>query len=262
MSHVTRTKTDEAPCHFLRLPAELRIMIYELAQPEMRLCYYNPWQNLFSEREQFSQPSITRVNKQIRSESLSIFYGTNTFTLACTAANRELYSPWSYPPWRELRSHNNWQLEEYRWGWITSNRDHLHKIRHIRVNNLDYPWIERYVPGMAYTCEWPPRDPSGMWDLDIQMVKPETKVALASPPWCQTTLVEDSLKGQALEECLYKLLREAVEGVNPSGLVERPGTWFWLALHVVSVLYKSLHLSNLKMIISIGASGPYNELYW
>jgi len=77
----TDTTTDEAPCRFLRLPAELRIMIYEYAlQSEANLCPYYPSTNTCFGR--IIEPNSTRVNKQIRSETLPVFYGTSTFILA------------------------------------------------------------------------------------------------------------------------------------------------------------------------------------
>lgn len=52
---------------FLKLPAEVRNMIYRNVLVKKRYCYF-----LF-------QPPITLVNKQIRSESLPVLYGNNKF---------------------------------------------------------------------------------------------------------------------------------------------------------------------------------------
>ena len=52
---------------FLKLPAEIRNMIYWNALVKKRYCYF------------FFQPPLTLVNKQIRSESLPLLYGNSEF---------------------------------------------------------------------------------------------------------------------------------------------------------------------------------------
>ncbi|KAK4893562.1 hypothetical protein LTR27_008029 [Elasticomyces elasticus] len=70
------------PCPLLELAAELRNQIFALAvvEPEP--------QHLFlldsasgGLRASFQQPALARVNRQIRSETLPIFYGQNVFRL-------------------------------------------------------------------------------------------------------------------------------------------------------------------------------------
>lgn len=54
---------------FLKLPAEVRNMIYHNVLVKKRYCHF------------FFQPPITLANKQIRSESLPLLYGNNKFIL-------------------------------------------------------------------------------------------------------------------------------------------------------------------------------------
>ncbi|KAK5714263.1 hypothetical protein LTR17_017269 [Elasticomyces elasticus] len=70
------------PCPLLDLAAELRNQIFALAvvEPEP--------QHLFrlesaadGLKASFQQPALARVNRQIRSETLPIFYGQNVFRL-------------------------------------------------------------------------------------------------------------------------------------------------------------------------------------
>ncbi|KAK3648898.1 hypothetical protein LTR56_003816 [Elasticomyces elasticus] len=70
------------PCPLLELPAELRNQIFALAVVETEP------QHLFTLsvaacgfKASFHQPALTRVNRQIRSEALSIFYGQSVFRI-------------------------------------------------------------------------------------------------------------------------------------------------------------------------------------
>lgn len=63
----TTTTPDEGPCFLLRLPTELRFVIYKFA---------------LSEDDYFGrEPDLTRVNKEITAKAPPIFYNTSTFTL-------------------------------------------------------------------------------------------------------------------------------------------------------------------------------------
>lgn len=75
------------------------------------LAWYNPnfWIQTRNQEAattfHFFQPNITRVNKQIRSETLSIFYGANTFVfLGSNYPSNRLHVPWPKVLWMWLRS--------------------------------------------------------------------------------------------------------------------------------------------------------------
>ncbi|KAJ9627652.1 hypothetical protein H2203_002864 [Taxawa tesnikishii (nom. ined.)] len=67
---------DSAPFSFLDLPGELRNRIHKLvvAQDTTSICAYLPVP------EFASQPAWTNTNRQIRNESLGMFYSSNGFT--------------------------------------------------------------------------------------------------------------------------------------------------------------------------------------
>ncbi|KAK5124760.1 hypothetical protein LTR85_001473 [Meristemomyces frigidus] len=69
--HIVTTTTNDAKCHLLLLPAELRNCIYELA---ITAC-------TFIWMKDARQPALTRTCRQIRGESLPIFYECNTFRI-------------------------------------------------------------------------------------------------------------------------------------------------------------------------------------
>jgi len=82
----TDTTIDDLTSYILRLPAELRISIYEYALQEPELYLQNwistgraPVEKAILDRKRGAKPCITRVNKQVRAETLPIFYSINTF---------------------------------------------------------------------------------------------------------------------------------------------------------------------------------------
>ncbi|KAK3636938.1 hypothetical protein LTR56_012598 [Elasticomyces elasticus] len=68
----------DTTCHLMRLPAELRNSIYELVI--VRPFAITIGSNMGGSKDKDGQlPAITRTNRQIRNEALSIFLGANTF---------------------------------------------------------------------------------------------------------------------------------------------------------------------------------------
>ncbi|KAK4899701.1 hypothetical protein LTR27_002967 [Elasticomyces elasticus] len=68
----------DTTCHLMRLPAELRNSIYELVI--VRPFAITIGSNMGGSKDKRGQlPAITRTNRQIRNEALSIFLGANTF---------------------------------------------------------------------------------------------------------------------------------------------------------------------------------------
>ena len=63
-------------CYLLELPAELRDYIYELALVNESNIVIDPWDN-----PKAAQPSLTRVNRKIRDETLPMFYAKNSFEI-------------------------------------------------------------------------------------------------------------------------------------------------------------------------------------
>lgn len=69
-------KTERKTC-FLDLSAELRNSIYELALLED--AFFNNPNAFTSRRYKITEPALLRVCRQVRDESLHVFYGANTF---------------------------------------------------------------------------------------------------------------------------------------------------------------------------------------
>ena len=70
-SHADGPQPDQ-PKGLMRLPPELRVKIYELVLPRSTTRY-------FDEDDYATQPELTRVCRQIRNESLLLFYNNNSF---------------------------------------------------------------------------------------------------------------------------------------------------------------------------------------
>ena len=76
MKTISETTTGHAaPFRLLELPAEIRNYIYELALVEDSPIVIDP----ALKKAQASQPPLIRVSRQIRQETLSLFYSKNTF---------------------------------------------------------------------------------------------------------------------------------------------------------------------------------------
>ncbi|KAG8159955.1 hypothetical protein KVR01_010592 [Diaporthe batatas] len=73
---------------FLKLPPEIRNKIYWNALVKNHDCHF------------FFQPPLTRVNKQIRSESLPVLYGNNKFSV-CLFEGFLSDFPWKFPELRK-----------------------------------------------------------------------------------------------------------------------------------------------------------------
>lgn len=79
----TRSQTSKpvtGESRLLSLPAELRNRIYELALPTL-LCVESEEEFEAANLDMPQQPSLTRVNRQIRDESLQLYYGLLTVRL-------------------------------------------------------------------------------------------------------------------------------------------------------------------------------------
>ena len=75
--------TGSEPCYFAELPAELKNTIYQtilVDRYEIQIKVEEAWNSA-------KQPPLTRVSRQIRSETLPIFYGSNRFSFEVSAAN-------------------------------------------------------------------------------------------------------------------------------------------------------------------------------
>lgn len=94
-------------CHFLGLPVELRKHIYELYFDQQRTVE-NPatWDGVGCGPWHDKQPPITRVNRQIRHESLPTFYAHCSFFVwgICSPCAPEYASGWMLP--NEVEHHS------------------------------------------------------------------------------------------------------------------------------------------------------------
>ncbi|KAI6833488.1 hypothetical protein KC340_g2865 [Hortaea werneckii] len=113
-------------CLLLELPPELRDLIYEHTFPSespsnQRVTFkLDPYQR--DTLTQAVQPSLLRTNRQIRQESLGIFYRSQTFILHCEGSKAD-----------DARK------------WLVSNEPHLRKIRQIEL------WIRYTTPANRFT---------------------------------------------------------------------------------------------------------------
>jgi len=150
MDWTFRPKTPR--CYLLELPAELRDAIYEFALTSSKATVtfrLDPWQR--DTYSQALQPPLTRVSRQLRQETLPVYYGSNTFVLhtegsKCDDARQWLHSNERYlglakyvEIWVRYVSLINdraggqgalkvgmkrdvvnkcWEVED-RWGWVT-----------------------------------------------------------------------------------------------------------------------------------------------
>lgn len=78
-------------CHLLKLPAELRNYIYELAIVQPSGIVIGPWRKLPPSKEPQKQPALTRTCRQVRSEALPIFYGKNVLELEIASITLRSY---------------------------------------------------------------------------------------------------------------------------------------------------------------------------
>ena len=87
---------QEAKCSLMTLPPELRNPIYEFAL--VTNTSIDPYHNTATtERRKVSaQPPLTRVDRTVRQEALSVFYGKNKFELCmvCSKSSPESARHW------------------------------------------------------------------------------------------------------------------------------------------------------------------------
>lgn len=97
----------------LQLPAELRTYIFELAVlSEKTLVTFCLDAYQKDTLQEATQPALTRVSKQLRSESLLLFYKCNTFVLHTEGAKAEQGHQWARctePYLTELTRIDIWQ---------------------------------------------------------------------------------------------------------------------------------------------------------
>jgi hypothetical protein len=74
---LTSSHNHEKRLSFLSLPPEIRNEIYSLSVPSNRTFVIGPWRP----NTQRMQPPLTRVCKQMRSETLPMFVARNTFRI-------------------------------------------------------------------------------------------------------------------------------------------------------------------------------------
>ena len=88
--------TKRTRCHLLELPAELRTYIFELALiSDKTLVTFHLDKYQQDTLQEATQPSLTRVSRQLRSESLLLFYSCNTFILHTEGAKAEQGHKWA-----------------------------------------------------------------------------------------------------------------------------------------------------------------------
>ena len=73
--------TNTLPCHLLRIPIELRLMIYRYLLPT-KIPTQQPW---MPRKEGSRTPSILRVNRQINQEASLVLYGEVPFEVRIDA---------------------------------------------------------------------------------------------------------------------------------------------------------------------------------
>ena len=102
-------------CYLLELPGELRNTIIELYLRELH--DFEPIRiRLQFLGETLIQPALALTNRQIRNETLSIFYGTYTFHLACLDLT---------PAWHFAQK------------WLKATARHLHLLNTVRLKICD-----------------------------------------------------------------------------------------------------------------------------
>lgn len=86
-AQVSSTGSQQAVSPFLRLPPEIRNIIYKevLIQPGCGCARPHPTRPL--PLCTLAQPPLTRVNRQIREECLPVYYGSNTFSVFVRTRN-------------------------------------------------------------------------------------------------------------------------------------------------------------------------------
>ncbi|KAI7552693.1 hypothetical protein KC331_g1717 [Hortaea werneckii] len=113
-------------CLLLELPPELRDLIYEYTvqseSPSNQMVTFklDPYQR--DTLTQAIQPSLLRTNRQIRQETLPLFYRSQTFIL-----------------------HSEGTKADYARRWLVGNEPHLQKLRQIEL------WIRYTTPANRFT---------------------------------------------------------------------------------------------------------------
>lgn len=122
-SNLNDAATSER-CYLLELPGELRNSIIELY---LRQIYRGQWMPIASHigTDLMSQhPALALTNRQLRSKTLSIFYGNNVFFLGYFDSPREYKTAQC---------------------WLTDFKHYLHHIKSVRVTLCDDHDIEFWL---------------------------------------------------------------------------------------------------------------------
>lgn len=98
VNNLAPSRTGADRCRLLELPAELRNYIYELVVSEPEIVAI---------RGCVQQPGLTRTKRQIRAETITLYYETNTFQLRCSSPTF--------------------------WPWLNLNTMHIASINNIRI---------------------------------------------------------------------------------------------------------------------------------
>ncbi|KAK0247847.1 hypothetical protein B0A54_16556 [Friedmanniomyces endolithicus] len=177
----------------LALPPELRNRIYELVLVDMgdKIIDIYPETDNFVTRPYLWQPALTRVSREVRHETLAIFYGQNSFRVPLTSDVFRSVGvvvcsdaiPMHLPEGYSLSQFNCECLEgfeEFVEKWFRTNTAHLKLIKtlsmdfcydhnscfEVAVSGCDVQsTIERRVARDSHM--YPELDPSDCWALDL-----------------------------------------------------------------------------------------------
>lgn len=206
----TEDKNTNNKCHLLELPRELRDMIIEEAIEVKRITPYLG----FAVRRNIYQPDLASVNRQLRAETLPVFYKTSPFYFD------------------SLGEPGQWEKVKH---WLTANHSYLHMIKvvtfrlctgHERIFQVES------TPGIRTNMRFGPVDPRSVRyyrdSKDATLLQKTRDAARAryrreySRNQCEFDMTKKVVKKELLVMC------ESM-GVNKFGLEEyvRAVELFW-----------------------------------
>jgi len=239
---LTNTTMDDSTCYILKLPVKLRTMIYEYAlqEPELYLRKNSP--RAIIPRPTGNQPSLTRVNRQLRAETLSIFYHLNTFTFDWDGLYR----------YRDDDSGRD-TIPTF-WGSPRSFH-HLGSLRHIKIANMGCLGRKSMLSGMSFSTT----PQSVQRDVNIYLVEPGTELVL---PGCrQMAFMHDDTKDTPITR--YNRLQKfmCLDELNFS----TSSIHFIFVHKLVNDICRLPDWTGLKMVISISMrelTDEAREQFW